>query len=121
MMKYDTKKERRQRRHLRSRKKIHGTASRPRLAVFTSAKHIYSQIIDDDAGRTLVSVSSAGKKNPVPGVKAHVEGAKKLGKLAGEKAVAAGVNTVVFDKGGFRYHGKIKAFADAAREAGLKF
>lgn len=121
MRKYKTKKDFRQRRHFRIRKKIYGTAERPRLAVFISAKHIYSQLINDELGKTILSTSSAGKENEALGIKSNIDGAKKLGKLTGEKAISAGINSVVFDRCGFKYHGKIKAFADAAREAGLKF
>ncbi|HOK05327.1 MAG TPA: 50S ribosomal protein L18 [Victivallales bacterium] len=121
MRKYKTKKDFRQRRHFRIRKKISGTAERPRLSVFFSGKHIYSQLIDDESGKTLLFVSSVGKANAQLSVKSNLDGAKKIGKITGEKAVSAGINTVVFDRGGFKYHGKIKAFADAAREAGLKF
>lgn len=121
MRKYRTKKDFRQRRHFRVRKKIHGTAECPRLAVFISAKHIYSQLIDDGSGKTILSISSAGKANAQLGIKSNIDGAKKLGKVLGEKIISAGINSVVFDRGGFKYHGKIKAFADAAREAGLKF
>ena len=112
----------RQKKHWRTRNKIKGTAERPRLAVFRSTQHIYAQIIDDTVGKTLVSASTLQKD-----VKAELEqtntvaAAAYLGTVIGKKAVEAGIEEVVFDRGGFVYHGKIKALADAAREAGLKF
>lgn len=112
----------RQKKHKRMRNHISGTASRPRLAVFRSNEHMYAQIIDDTAGRTLVSASTVQKD-----VKAELEktndvaAAEYLGTVIGKKAVEAGITEVVFDRGGFIYHGKIKALADAAREAGLVF
>jgi large subunit ribosomal protein L18 len=102
---------------LRVRKTLQGTPERPRLAVFRSNKHIYAQIIDDSTGRTLVSAST--KADSVSGSKS--EAASAVGKLVAERAKAAGVETVVFDRGGFRYHGRVAAIADAARAAGLKF
>ena len=107
----------RQRRHRRVRKKIRGTAERPRLAVFRSNKHIYAQIIDDVAGRTIASASTVEKD--FAGGTATVEAAKKVGKSVGERAKQAGVETVVLDRGGFRYHGRVAGVADGAREAGL--
>ena len=101
----------------RVRRKIRGSAERPRLAVFRSAKHIYVQVIDDDKGVTLASASSLTDKVDGKGV----EKAAKVGALAGERAKAAGINTIVFDRSSFRYHGRVKALADAVREAGLKF
>ncbi|MBL8232829.1 MAG: 50S ribosomal protein L18 [Bryobacterales bacterium] len=106
--------------HTRIRKKIAGTAERPRLAVFRSLKHIYAQIIDDRQGRTIVSASSAQKSSSA-GDGGNVAGAKAIGKLVAERAIAQGIKKVVFDRGGFLYHGRIKALADAAREAGLEF
>jgi large subunit ribosomal protein L18 len=107
---------------MRSRKKISGTAERPRIAVFASGKHIYSQFINDDSAKTLLSVSTVEEKFKTSGAKSTtVEGAKVLGKIAAECAVAIGISAVVFDRCGLQYHGKIKAFADAAREGGLKF
>lgn len=107
-------------RHRRVRKKIHGTAVRPRLAVFRSNKHLSLQVIDDVAGRTLVSASTTE-----PSLKgasgATVEAAAKLGTVLAERAKAAGITQVVFDRGGFLYHGRIAAVATAAREAGLEF
>lgn len=112
----------RQRRHRRIRMKISGTAERPRLNVFRSLNHIYAQVIDDTVGHTLVSASSLE-----PGLQAELEGKKKVeqaavvGKTLAERAKAAGIETVVFDRGGYRYHGRIKALADGAREGGLEF
>ena len=103
------------------RKRVTGTSQRPRLAVFRSAKHIYAQVIDDERGVTLVAASSV-----MPELKGSVSGGNKdgasaVGKAIAEKAIAAGVKDVVFDRGGFRYHGRVAALADAAREAGLNF
>jgi len=105
------------RRHRRVRKKVRGTAARPRLAVFRSNKHIYAQVIDDVAGVTLAAASTAEKT--FTGSGATVDAAKQVGTLVGERAKGAGVETVVFDRGGFRYHGRVAAIADGAREAGL--
>ena len=109
----------RERIHKRIRRKIHGTPERPRLAVFRSVKHIYAQIIDDRAGRTLAAASSTEKAAEFNG--GNVAGAKEVGRLVAERAKAAGINTVVFDRGGYLYHGRVKALADAAREGGLEF
>jgi large subunit ribosomal protein L18 len=114
------KRELRLRRHNRVRRKVHGTAARPRLAVFRSNKHISVQVIDDDAGHTVASASSV-ESDLRSGTTSGVDAASKVGTLAGERAKAAGIDTVVFDRGGFRYHGRVAAVADAAREAGLKF
>jgi large subunit ribosomal protein L18 len=108
----------RDRRHRRVRKKVRGTAARPRLAVFRSNKHIYAQVIDDVAGRTLASASTV--EQGFTGATATVDAAKTVGKLVGERALGAGVQTVVFDRGGFRYHGRVAGIADGAREAGLQ-
>ena len=108
----------RRRIHTRIRKKLAGTAARPRLAVFRSIKHIYVQVIDDRTGTTLVSASSAEKGSGNGG---NVDGAKAIGKLVAERAKEKGIASVVFDRGGFLYHGRVKALADAAREAGLQF
>lgn len=116
-----SKKEARERRHMRLRKKIMGTAERPRLAVFKSLKHIYVQLIDDDKGCTLASTSTMDPLFKQSGGGANVGGAAVLGKIAAEKAKAVGVTRVVFDRGGFPFHGKIKALADAARANGLNF
>jgi len=109
------------RRHTRVRKKIHGTAERPRLAVYRSNKHLSVQLIDDDAGRTIVSASSLEKDLRTQGDGNTVAGASKVGVLIAQRAKQAGVSKVVFDRGGFLYHGRIAAVADAAREAGLEF
>ena len=109
-------------RHRRLRRDLSGTAERPRLAVFRSLKHIYAQVIDDETGRTLVSASSLEK--PLrEGLKStgDQEAAKAVGKQVAEKALAKGIAVVVFDRGGHLYHGRVKALAEAAREAGLKF
>ncbi len=110
----------RERIHAKIRKRLRGSASRPRLAVFRSLNHIYAQVIDDSAGRTLVSASS-NEKNPVTTTGGNLEGAKAVGKLIAERALAHGVKSVVYDRGGYIYHGRVKALADAAREAGLEF
>jgi large subunit ribosomal protein L18 len=112
-----TSAELRARRHARVRRKVAGTAERPRLAVFRSSKHIYVQLIDDSTGRTLASASTIADK---PGG-AKIEAAAAVGRLIAERAKAAGIENVVFDRGGFRYHGRIAAIAEAARAAGLKF
>ena len=112
----------RQRVHQRVRMMVSGTAERPRLCVYRSLDHIYAQVIDDRAGKTLVSASSADKdtkKNLKGG--GNVAAAKVVGKIVAERAKAAGVSKVVFDRGGYKYHGRVKALADAAREAGLQF
>ncbi len=108
-------------RHRRVRKKIHGTASRPRLAVYRSNKHLVLQVIDDDLGLTLVSASSKEATQRTVGLGSTVEAATRLGQLVAERAKAAGIDQVVFDRGGFAYHGRIAAVATAAREAGLEF
>lgn len=106
------------RRKQRVRKKVAGTAERPRLVVFRSNHHIYAQVIDDDAGRTLASASTLA--DGVDGG-VTVANAGSVGAAVGERARAAGVSRVVFDRGGYQYHGRVKALADAAREAGLEF
>lgn len=112
-----TKSEARTRRHRRVRKKVRGTAQRPRLAVYRSNKHVYAQLIDDDAGTTLAAASSLDSS--VAAASATVAAAKAVGKLLGERASAAGITTAVFDRGGFRYHGRVAGIADGARETGL--
>ena len=107
----------RQRRHQRVRKKVRGTSERPRLAVFRSNKHIYAQVIDDVNGRTIASASTVEKD--FDGSTGTVEAAKKVGKTVGERAKQAGIDAVVLDRGGFRYHGRVAGIADGAREAGL--
>jgi len=104
--------------HSRIREKLSGTATRPRLNVYRSLNHIYAQVVDDTKGETIVSASTlAGKIN----AGGNIAAAKEVGKLVAEQAIAKGVKKVVFDRGGFLYHGRIKALADAAREAGLEF
>lgn len=119
---YKTKKEKRDRRHLRIRRKISGTSLRPRLSIFFSLKNGFAQFIDDDSGKTIVSASTLDKDFPAD--KKNVKGMEKaavLGELAGKKAIAAGIASVVFDRAGFKYHGKVKSFAEAARKAGIQF
>ena len=120
------KNEVRQRIHERIRRKLNGTAERPRLSVYRSLNHIYAQLIDDLAGRTMVAASSReGAGKPEAGAKKKTGGnvavAKEVGKVLAQRAKAKGVDKVVFDRGGYLYHGRVKALADAAREAGLKF
>jgi large subunit ribosomal protein L18 len=110
----------RRKRHERIRLHMEGTAARPRLAVFRSLNHIYAQVIDDASGKTLAAASSVEKE--LRGSKGtKIDEAKVIGKLVAERAKSAGVERVVFDRAGFRYHGRIKSLADAAREAGLEF
>lgn len=109
-------------RHLRVRKKIEGTALRPRLNVYRSSKHIYAQLIDDVAGVTLASASTVDKElSESIGSGSNVEAARKVGELIAKRAESKGVKNVVFDRGGYLYHGRVQALADAAREAGLEF
>jgi large subunit ribosomal protein L18 len=111
---------RRKRRHWHVRKKISGTPAIPRLNVYKSSKHMYAQLIDDVAGVTLVSASTVQKD--AEGAKAStIAGAAVIGKLIAEKAISAGITKVVFDRGGFKFHGRVKSLATAAREAGLQF
>jgi large subunit ribosomal protein L18 len=121
-MRVTDRKQRRVKTKRRYRTAVHGTADRPRLSVYRSLRHVYAQIIDDDKGVTLASVSTLEKETS-GGLDAtgNREAGKVLGKLIAERAKEQGVNSVVFDRGGFRYHGVIQAFADGAREAGLKF
>ena len=112
----------RRRIHTRVRQTLAGTAERPRLCVYRSLGHIYTQVIDDRTGRTIASASSVDKetkKNLKGG--GNIASAKAVGKIIAERAKAAGVGKVVFDRGGYKYHGRVKALADAAREAGLQF
>ena len=109
----------RSRRHTRVRKKLHGTAERPRLAVFRSNKYIYAQLIDDVEGRTLASASS--QEPELRSDNLNLAAASKVGEAIATRAKDAGVSSVVFDRGGYKFHGKVKALADAAREAGLEF
>jgi len=112
----------RRRVHARVRTRLAGTPERPRLNVYRSVSHIYAQIIDDRGGRTIVSASSVDKETR-KGLKGggNIASAKAVGKIIADRAKAAGVTEVVFDRGGYKYHGRVKALADAAREAGLKF
>ena len=107
--------------HERIRKKLQGTAERPRLNVYRSLNHIYAQVIDDMSGKTLVSASTAEGKKESRRTGGNVAAAKSVGKAVAERAKAKGVTKVVFDRGGYIYHGRVKALADAAREAGLQF
>jgi len=113
------KKEIRSRIHARIRRKLRGTAERPRLAVFRSVAHIYAQVIDDAEGKTLVSASSVDKGAKTNG--GNVAAAKAIGKTVAERAKEKGIKRVVFDRGGYQYHGRVKALAEAARAAGLEF
>lgn len=119
MDKVETKKVKKERRQRRVRGKISGTPERPRLRVTRTNKHIYAQIIDDVAANTLVSASSLDHEITVRG--SNKEGAEAVGKLVGKRALDAGITEVVFDRGGNLYHGRVKALAEGAREAGLKF
>lgn len=118
----NTSREARQRRHERIRRNLHGTAERPRLNVFRSLLHIYAQVIDDDLGNTLVAASTLD-----PEVREQLEGlnksqqAARVGQLVAKRALDKGLKTVVFDRGGYPYHGRVKALADGAREGGLEF
>jgi large subunit ribosomal protein L18 len=118
--KIKTRAHERYRRHLRVRKKIHGTAARPRLVVFRSSKHTYAQLVDDDRGVTLVGASDSSE-----GIQADAKGKSgrsfALGRLVAEKAKTKGIVKVVFDRAGYRYHGRVKALADGARKGGLEF
>jgi large subunit ribosomal protein L18 len=110
------------RRHERVRKLVRGTTARPRLCVFKSLRHIYAQIIDDDLGRTLVAASTASKEFPRAGDRLKkTEAAKVVGTMVADRALAARIESVVFDRGGYPFHGRIKALATAARDRGLKF
>jgi large subunit ribosomal protein L18 len=119
MIKKIEKKEIRSRIHKRIRRKLRGTAERPRLAVFRSLAHIYAQVIDDGQSKTLASASSVDKGVKTKG--GNVAAAKTIGALVAERAKEKGISRVVFDRGGFPYHGRVKALADAARAAGLEF
>jgi large subunit ribosomal protein L18 len=124
-MKIRTKKDRRERIQLRQRKRIHGTAERPRLAVFRSVAHIYAQVIDDMAGRTLAAAASTESslkavfEGEVRG--GNLKGAEAIGRVIAERLKEKGITRVVFDRGGNLYHGRVRAVADAARKAGLEF
>jgi large subunit ribosomal protein L18 len=109
----------RDRRHIRVRKRVHGTGDRPRLAVYRSNKYIYAQVIDDSEGITVAAASS--QEADLRASRLDVDTAAKVGTLVASRAKDAGVTSVVFDRGGYKYHGRLKALADAAREAGLEF
>jgi large subunit ribosomal protein L18 len=114
----------RRRRHFRIRAKVQGTAERPRLVVYRSLKNLEGQLVDDDAGRTVLGMSTLApemKDFSPEGEHRRIEQAHAAGKLLGERAKAQGIRTVVFDRGGYKYHGRVKAFADGAREGGLEF
>jgi large subunit ribosomal protein L18 len=115
-----TKHEARRRRHFRVRKKITGTSDRPRLAVFRSNRHVQVQVIDDTAGRTIAAASTL-EADLRGGPTGGVDAAKKVGQLVGQRAKEKGITSVVFDRGGYLYHGRVAAVADGAREAGLEF
>ena len=106
--------------HERIRHKVRGSEERPRLAVYRSVKHIYAQVIDDHKGHTLAAASSSEKNSAVKGG-GNIAGAKDIGRLVAQRAKEKGISKVVFDRGGYLYHGRVKALADAAREAGLEF
>ena len=115
----DSRKEIRDRIHKRIRSRVAGSPERPRLAVFRSVNHIYAQVIDDQQGHTLVAAASTEKD--LRGKGGNVEGAKMIGQAVAQRAKDKGITKVVFDRGGYLYHGRVKALADAAREAGLEF
>ena|ERR1700744_2996597 len=119
-MRTEKKQKLRQLRRYRIRKKVSGTSERPRMAVCFTSENIHVQFIDDTAGKTIAAASTVSKTETKE-LSANVAGAKKLGEIAAKNAISKGITAVVFDRGGTRYHGKIKALADAAREAGLKF
>ena len=125
MLAKNSKDKTRQKVHTRIRKKLAGTTERPRLNVYRSVSHIYAQVIDDAKGSTIVSATSVEKGKGIKGDKrptgGNVASAKEVGKLIAERAKEKGIKKVVFDRGGYLYHGRIKALADAAREAGLEF
>lgn len=116
-----TSKFKRQRLHSRIRRKVAGTPARPRLAISFTSQHVYAQIIDDAAGKTLVAVSTTEKALANDKIRPNVAGAAKVGHAIAERAKAKNISAVVFDRGGFAFHGKVKALADAAREGGLQF
>lgn len=122
MIKIEDRNEARKRRHLRVRSKIVGTSVRPRLSVFRSLKHMYAQVIDDTCSKTLVAASTLDPELRTRGLKTGgIEGARAVGDLIARRALAKGIRRVVFDRGGYLYHGRVAALAEAAREAGLEF
>lgn len=116
-----TKNQLRQFRQQRVRRKVQGTADRPRLAIFRSLHHLYAQLIDDEAGRTLASASTVEQEVRAKKIGATIEGAKVVGSAIADRAKSQNITTLVFDRGGFRYHGRVKALAEAVREKGLVF
>lgn len=120
-MKTEKKHRLQQLRRWRIRKKVSGTSTRPRMAVCFSSENIHVQFIDDEAGKTLAAISTVGKSSAAKDLSANVSGAKAIGALAAKNAMDKGIKQVVFDRGGKLFHGKVKALADAAREAGLQF
>lgn len=120
-MKLATKKKLLQNRRWRIRKRVRGTAERPRLTLYFSNKHIYAQCIDDEAGTTMLYLSSLAKDLKGENIRPNIDGSASLGKKFAEAAKSKGIESVVFDRNGRQYHGVVKAFADAAREGGLKF
>ncbi len=121
MDKQKVKQKQRWRRHRRVRRRVEGSAERPRLTVFRSARHIYTQVIDDWAGRTLVAASTLDKDAADVAATSRPESATWVGQRIAEKAIEQGIGQVSFDRGGYRYHGRVKALAEGARKAGLKF
>ncbi|MFV0503253.1 MAG: 50S ribosomal protein L18 [Lachnospirales bacterium] len=122
MIKKPSRKDIREKRHYKMRRNINGTAEKPRLCVYRSNKHIYAQVIDDTIGHTLCSASTKDKELASKlDNSANLDAAKAVGELVGKRAVDKGISTVVFDRGGYIYHGKVKELADAARAAGLQF
>ncbi|MCL6637794.1 MAG: 50S ribosomal protein L18 [Alicyclobacillus sp.] len=122
MMQKENRNESRKRRHLRVRKRVEGTPARPRLNVFRSNKHIYAQVIDDVNGHTLASASTLDRELRAElSSGSTVDAARKVGELVAKRALAKGIQAVVFDRGGYLYHGRVQALADAARAAGLQF
>ena len=120
-MRGDSKNQIRLRIHKRIRRRVKGSDARPRLAVFRSVKHIYAQVIDDDKGHTVAAAGSIEKATAGKASGGNLDGAKAIGKLVAERAKDKGIKAVVFDRGGYHYHGRVKALAEAAREAGLEF
>jgi large subunit ribosomal protein L18 len=121
MIRLTTRKEARKRRHFRVRKKVNGTSERPRLSVCFTGRHIYAQLIDDATGRTLASVMTTEKALRERGLRANQTSAAVVGQVLAERAIAQSIQRVVFDRGGFQYHGKVRALAEAARAGGLIF
>ncbi|MEI8350352.1 MAG: 50S ribosomal protein L18 [Candidatus Omnitrophota bacterium] len=110
------------RRHTRVTKKVQGTATKPRLAIFRSSKHIYAQLVQDESGKVLIGCSTLSKEFKAKNLKtANKEAAKEIGKLIAQKAIAIGIKEVCFDRGGYKYHGRVAALSEGAREGGLKF